>query len=214
MKVKSEARSEEEKNLVLQMQTGSNSQRAMAFNKLYERHHEALFFHCLKKYHGNREETEDTVQEVFVRVHSKINTFDPDKSVFSTWLYKVANNYIIDQIRKTNVEVLSFDKLAVNSSDNSDNHGSQSFQIEDRDTLDNHEAYINKERKQLVVDAINQLDSDKAKRVMHLVYLEEMQHEEVSKILNMPVGTIKALVHRAKSALKLHLETTKFEYSL
>lgn len=214
MKVKSETRSNYEKNLVKKMQTGSSAEKQQAFNELYKRHYEALFFFCLKKHQGNKQTAQDTLQEVFVKVYTKIDSFDQQRSVFSTWLYTVANNFIVDQIRKKNVEVLSYDNLLPSAEDNPDSAGkTYEFQIEDVNAINSHDILVAKERRQIVLETIDLMKHRNCKNVMKMFYLQQMSHKEISAKLNMAVGTIKCLIFRGNKYLKTHLEKIQFEFA-
>lgn len=70
-----------------------------AYRLLVDRYHVGLIIHCegLMK---DRDHAEDVAQEAFIKAYQRLNTFDADKAKFSTWLYRIATNYAIDELRK------------------------------------------------------------------------------------------------------------------
>lgn len=150
-------------------------------------------YHVCYRMLGSREEAEDIAQEAFVRAYINIHTYD-QKRKFSTWLFRIATNLCIDRIRKKkpdyylDAEVPGTEGLTMYS------------QIEAPDILPEEEVE-RMETQDRIQYEISQL-SDRYRSVIVLRYLEELPLQEISDILELPLGTVKTRVHRGRAALK------------
>lgn len=186
----------------LTMQTGTRAQAEIAFKKIHDRYKEWLKFIILRSVKLNAETVEDLLQDVFVKIFKNIHTYSPEFAL-STWLHKITINAIIDHKRKTNVELLSIEALQTDyGSSNDENSGEAVFQIKD-DNADTYKAFAKEERKELVHKAIaTVISSEKERFVFNLFYMQGLSQEEIHIETQMPIGTIKALVFRAKDKIK------------
>ena len=201
-----------DKSCVAAMQTGSQADASNAFNQLYKRYSKAITFEIMKFVKADKEVIEDLTQEVFIKVFEKIKTYD-FSVVFSTWLYKIAHNHAIDYKRKDKVEVLSVEQLSKGFG-NDEEAGELSFQLEDLN-IESFHGLERKERSEMVLDAVtNGIKSAEARQVITLIFLDDMSYEKVAETTKMPIGTIKALMFRAKYEMKKYLSVKRkdFEY--
>lgn len=201
-----------DKACVVAMQTGNSTDAGNAFNQLYKRYSKAITFEVMKFIKADKEVIEDLTQEIFIKVFEKIKTYD-FSVVFSTWLYKIAHNHAIDYKRKDKVEVLSVEQLSKGFG-NDEEAGELSFQLEDLNVEAFH-GLERKERAEMVLDAVsNGIKSDDARQVVTLIFLNDMSYEKVAETTKMPIGTIKALMFRAKDEMKKYLSVKRkdFEY--
>lgn len=145
---------------------------------------------------GNKQESEDIAQEAFVRAYMNLHTFD-QKRKFSTWLYRIATNLCIDRIRKKkpdyylDAEVTGTEGLDLYS------------QIASEDQLPE-ETLEQMELQDRIQYEIGRLP-DKYRTVVVLKYIEELSLQEISEILDMPLGTVKTRIHRGREALRKQL---------
>ena len=145
---------------------------------------------------GNKEEAEDITQEAFVRAYINLHSFD-QKRKFSTWIYRIATNLCIDRIRKKkpdyhlDAEVAGTDGLDMYS------------QIAADEQLPE-EALEQMELQERIQYEISRLP-DKYRAVIVLKYIEELSLQEISDILEMPLGTVKTRIHRGREALRKQL---------
>ena len=145
---------------------------------------------------GNKQESEDIAQEAFVRAYMNLHTFD-QKRKFSTWLYRIATNLCIDRIRKKkpdyylDAEVTGTEGLDLYS------------QIASEDQLPE-EILEQMELQDRIQYEIGRLP-DKYRTVVVLKYIEELSLQEISEILDMPLGTVKTRIHRGREALRKQL---------
>jgi len=172
-----------------------------AFSKLYGRHNQQVRIHFLKRLRDT-DVAEDLLMITFVKAHENINTYDPKVGAFSTWLYKIANNSLIDLLRKAKFEVLSLDSLQSKTSD--DNDGME-FQL-DSDTPNPLQILVHDEVTKQVSDAVNSIKSKKVRELMICRYIDEMSFEETAKALGLELNsTLRTAVARGKEILKKKL---------
>lgn len=167
-----------------------------AYKALLDRHQRAIF-QIILKIVRNRDETEDLVQETFMRAFHSLATYRSEFR-FSTWLYKIAANCAIDSIRKKKIEALSLDK-PVETHDGT-------VEIDLPDTSYNpEETLLEKQRQVSISEAIEALP-DKYREVILYRHRDDQSYEEIAQILKLPVGTVKARIFRARELLKKKLK--------
>lgn len=182
------ARALEDYNLVLKAVEGSQQ----AYTMLMNRYQQSVF-HTILKMLNNREDAHDLTQEAFTKAFKKLHLYTPTYA-FSTWLFKIAINNCIDFIRKKKLQMLSIDEPVEQGSkqDYSNNLKSTS--------LDPEERYIRKQR----VDVMRQLMSKltpKYRLMLEMRFFEELTYQEIANELDIPLGTVKAQLYRAKELL-------------
>ena len=160
-----------------------------AFYALIQRYEQKLMRYILRLIKANKQTAEDILQEVFIKTYRYLNNFDPAMK-FSSWIYRIAHNEAINYWRKNqkNVDFISIDK---------DNGLADKLKNENSTDED----IINEEKRTKIVEAINDLP-EHYRDVLILRYLEDKDYEEISDILKKPIGTVSALIHRAKDKLK------------
>ena len=141
----------------------------------------------------NSQDAEDLTIEAFGKAFVKLATYAPHSS-FSTWLFTIAKNNCIDHIRKKRLFTLSIDEFVEAGSDLDFSSNLKS------NMLDPEEIIIREQRLDLVRDLVNEL-GEKYRRMIELRYYEEYAYDEIALELNIPLGTVKAQLHRAKDLL-------------
>jgi RNA polymerase sigma-70 factor (ECF subfamily) len=145
---------------------------------------------------GNRHEAEDIAQEAFIRAYVNIDSYN-SKFKFSTWLYRITTNLCIDRIRKKkpdyylDAEVAGTEGLTLYSQVPSKTR----LPEDDVETLEIQDA-IQREITRL---------PEKYRSVIVLKYIEELSLNEISEILDLPLGTVKTRIHRGREALRKQL---------
>lgn len=142
---------------------------------------------------GSSEESEDVVQEAFVRAFLKLDTFKSN-SQFFTWLYRIAFNVALSRHRKRRSKV---------SLDLGDDNNPMD-PIDKSESPD--EPMLRDERVEMVRIALDQLSEDH-RTVLVLRELEDASYEDIAEILNISIGTVRSRISRARAQLKLALET-------
>jgi len=173
--------------LVQQVLAGNNN----AFRFLVAKH-QRLVVHVVGRVVQQQDELEDICQEVFIKVYRKLKRFRGD-SKLSTWIAKIAYNTSITHIRKKNRKgEISFDE--------------QPGLISQRDDFVFSEKKLeNEEVKKYLLSSIENLPVH-YRTVLTLFHLEEFSYKEIELITEMPEGTIKSYLSRARKILKKRLE--------
>lgn len=143
---------------------------------------------------GNEEDAKDMAQEAMLRVYRSIKDFK-EQSSFSTWLYRIVTNVCLDELRRRKKEkTVSLDNTIETDS------GEMRLEIcSDRETPE--DAYERLEQRQLIADAIKQLNEE-YRSVIILRDVQGFSYEEMSFMLDCSLGTIKSRINRARNALK------------
>lgn len=163
-----------------------------AFAELMERYRDPIFYMLLKMI-NNRDDAEDLMIETFGKAFKRLNQYSP-KFAFSTWLFKIASNGAIDFIRKKRIKALSIDQGFTGSD-------GDSFEIQvPDDGLDPMQALQKKERVAKMREVVAQL-KPRYRRLVELRYFEELSYDEISQKLDLPLGTVKAQLFRARDIL-------------
>lgn len=170
-----------------------------AYKKLVDKYERALFFHILKMI-KDREQVEDLVQETFVKAFDNLNTYSTNYA-FSTWLYRIATNHTIDYLRKKKLKTLSIDE-PMKTRD-----GEMEMQLPD-ESAGTDRNIIRKQRQKIVQKAIKELPK-KYRLVIEMRHMEEKSYQEIADVLDLPLGTVKAHIFRARELLYKALKDKK-----
>ncbi|HAP00930.1 MAG TPA: RNA polymerase subunit sigma-24 [Bacteroidetes bacterium] len=174
-----------------------------AYAKLMARYKDSIYFMVLKMVH-NTDDADDLTIEAFGKAFSKLDKYSPDFA-FSTWLYKIALNNSIDWIRKRRLETLSIDEQVENES-------GENYTIELKGHQpDPEEKYIRDQRARLMREVIEKLNP-KYKMLIEMRFFDELSYEEIAEKTNLPLGTVKAQLFRAKDLLYQVLAPKKEKY--
>ena len=162
-----------------------------AFKRLMKKYHGAIA-HLVTRMIGNQEEVEDLTQEAFIKAFNSLASFN-DEFAFSTWLYKIASNNCIDYMRKRKLRTMSIDRPSPSSDSD------QQYEIPDSSNIpDQH--ILKAQQTQAIQKAIDALP-DKYRTVIVMRHQEEKSYEEIAVALDLPLGTIKAHIFRAREML-------------
>ncbi len=193
------ARAQEDLELVDLAKKGDQ----VAFGKLMERYRDSIFFMVLKMVH-NRDDAEDLTLEAFGKAFNSISNYSADFA-FSTWLFKIATNNSIDFIRKKKLQTTSLDQTT-----NTEDGEVTPIAVRDH-SANPEESMVKEQRAAKIRAAIEQL-SPKYRSLIELRYLDELAYEEIAEKLDIPLGTVKAQLFRAKDMLYNILKVTKEKY--
>ncbi len=137
-------------------------------------------------------EAEDVVQDAFVLAFTKLSSFKGN-SAFFTWLYRIAYNVAITRLRRRRATV---------PLDGADENGRLDFP----DCGPSPDDRIQKQEQSVqVTEALTRL-SDEHRAILILREMEELDYDAISEILDMPIGTVRSRLHRARTRLREHLE--------
>jgi RNA polymerase sigma-70 factor (ECF subfamily) len=176
-----------------------------AFERLYKKYYHFMFFNFLKMV-KNREFAEDITIQVFSKINKNIDKYDSNISAFSTWLFMLAKNVAIDNIRKEKCREFSFSDIDVTKTEEYE----QCVDIA-CSSKNPEEFFLAEEKKEILHKAILLLKDKKIIYFIKLRYFDGLSYKEMSELTNMPIGTVKANIFRAKKMLKEKLKDLKFE---
>lgn len=171
-----------------------------AYAELMSRYEHYIFLETYSRV-KNEEVARDLAIEALTKAFMQLHTYEP-KFAFSTWLKRVTVNHTIDYLRKKQLRTTSIDEV-IKGED-----GDMHIQIEAESTLTPAEEMERKERHALVRDAVGKL-KDAYRSLIELRYFSELTYEEIAQHLEIPLGTVKARLHRAKSMLNQLMVTSR-----
>ena len=168
-----------------------------AYETLLKKYRKSVYYMLLKMV-NNADDAEDLTQEAFAKAFNSLHKFD-SKYAFSTWLFRIATNNCIDFIRKKRIQTVSIDTSYEN--DEGDN---MTFDIKDP-ALSPDDLMLKKQRKEYLKKAVDRLPA-KYKKLVELRYFQELSYDEVATELELPLGTVKAQLFRARELLSQELK--------
>ncbi len=163
-----------------------------AYAELMGRYRDAIYFMLLKMV-NNKSDAEDLTIEAFGKAFKNIQQYSPNYA-FSTWLFKIASNNCIDFLRKKRTNVVSIDG----------NHGEEKETdnpIHLKDSLPDPEETMIKEQKAILMRTVVKKLKPRYRILIELRYFKEYSYEEISEELDLPLGTVKAQLFRARELL-------------
>jgi RNA polymerase sigma-70 factor (ECF subfamily) len=146
---------------------------------------------------GEREQAQDFTQEVFLKVHASLSSFQP-RFKFSTWLFKIASNFMIDFWRKKKISAVSLDRTR----DNGENPCSLQVPDAGPPVAKKYELAQIKKRIEGALERV----PEELRELFVLRHINEFSYEEIAEIKGLPVGTVKNRVFQAKEMLRDLLE--------
>jgi RNA polymerase sigma factor (sigma-70 family) len=172
----------------------------MAYSELMKNYRDSLYFMMLKMT-NNPQDADDLTIEAFGKAFRNLRQYTPEFA-FSTWLFKIASNNCIDFLRKKKMND------AVSLDNGSAEEGTDDLaDIIHSTSRTPEEEIIRQQKIQALRDVVERLKPH-YKRLIELRYYEELSYEEISQQLDMPVGTIKAQLFRAREFLYHILKNT------
>ncbi|MES3019425.1 MAG: sigma-70 family RNA polymerase sigma factor [Bacteroidota bacterium] len=162
-----------------------------AYAELMQRYKDSIYFMALKMV-NNKDDAMDLTVETFGKAFENLDKYKPDFA-FSTWLFRIATNNCIDFIRKKRLNVVSLNALT-------DQDGEEKqFEVRS-ESLNPEETSIKKQENEKLKNIVEQLPS-RYRTLIVLRYFEEQSYEEIAQQLDLPLGTVKAQLFRARDLL-------------
>lgn len=180
--------------MLVQRATGGDQR---AYAELMGRYRDAIYYMLLKMV-NNASDAEDLTIEAFGKAFKNITQYAPNYA-FSTWLFKIATNNCIDFIRKKKASHVSLD------------HSNEEHEKATKDIqsplLDPEETLINEQKIHLMRSLVSKL-KPRYRKLIELRYFNELSYEEIAEELELPIGTVKAQLFRARELLYNILKNT------
>lgn len=182
--------------LMLKCQKGDTK----AFEQLLDKYKSSLL-NIIYRYIGNKVEAEDLAQEVFLKIYNSRRTYKP-AAKFSTWLFRIATNLCLNQIRDT--KKYTSGTISIDERLNTED-GQEPQQIADNRQVTPRQHLLEQELEEIVRQAIQTLPPNQRLAVILRRY-QDLSYEEIAKTLNRSVLSVKALLFRAKETLRERLK--------
>ena len=163
-----------------------------AYNELMKLYRDPLYFMLYEKV-GDQELAKDLTIESLGKAFKKLHLYVPNY-VFSTWLFTVARNHCIDYLRKNKLPTVSIDKMMLDEDGKRTNFDLIS------DMLNPEQEMEKKQRIAILRQIVDQL-KPKYRALVKLRYFKEMTYVEIATTLDIPIGTVKAQLHRSREQL-------------
>lgn len=196
-----ESSSAQDADLFRRAQTGDRG----AFAQIVQIYQDRIYNAVLRMV-GDHEEARDLTQETFTRALVKIDSFRGEAQPY-TWLFRIALNLAISQLRKTHRRrtFTIGDSSGSNgrAGSNSDDQAAGLLDrvAQDRGAIDPAEQVENRERNEQVVAALGRLDAE-YRAILVMRDVEGFDYQQMADVLNLPLGTLKSRLFRARIALR------------
>lgn len=162
-----------------------------AYTELMKRYRDSIYFMLLKMV-NNKDDAEDLTIEAFGKAFVRLEQYTPTYA-FSTWLFRIASNNCIDFLRKKRMQLLSID---------GEDDDANSINIDLKSKSLNPEQQAIKKQKELIMREVVGKLKPRYKILIELRYFKEYSYDEISQELDMPLGTVKAQLYRAREVLQ------------
>ncbi|MFP4063882.1 MAG: RNA polymerase sigma factor [Bacteroidales bacterium] len=157
-------------------------------------------FYMLLKMTGNAHDAEDLTIETFGKAFVNIKQYN-EQYAFSTWLFKIASNNCVDFIRKKKKNVLNLE-----ANEELDDSGDKfNFVV---DMINPEERFIKSQKVELIREVVETL-KPRYRNLIVMRYFDERSYEEIADELDLPLGTVKAQLFRAREFLYRSLKNMK-----
>ena len=176
------------------------------FTGIYKRYYPIILQTYSLSLKFDRALAEDLAADLFIKVYNSLDKYTV-KYTFNSWITRVAKNFLLDYLRKQKLETVSID--AGISSEKMRNEDAEVVTLNINDEGENPEEIItSKEKRALMASAIESLDSN-SREAVKMYYFEDKSYVEIAEEMNIPLGTLKSIIFRAKNNLKSILESNK-----
>ena len=182
-------------------------------SKMYNEYYTGLF-NKVKNAVKNREIVEDLVAEIYCKASQKIRLYNEDNGEISTWLYKIANNHIIDYFRananknKNTIRIDGYLDSEGKENFELDSEGKENFEFVSPTSQNADSLAINNETENNLIVAFETL-KPKYQEIATMYFINEYSYDEIGNMLNIPLGSVKAMIHRARTKLQESLKVAQ-----
>lgn len=182
-------------NLVSKAKEGDQK----AYAEIMQRYKDSIYFMALKMV-NNKDDAMDLTVETFAKAFENLEKYKPEYA-FSTWLFRIATNNSIDFIRKKRLNVVSIDALA-------EEQGEDQYLQVRAEGFNPEEISIRKQESEKLKNMVEQLPL-RYRTLIVLRYYEELSYDEIAQQMDIPIGTVKAQLFRARDLMANILNRNK-----
>jgi RNA polymerase sigma-70 factor (ECF subfamily) len=172
-----------------------------SFEKLLERYRSPVYGLCYRMTRS-AEDARDLAQEIFIKVFSLLDRYD-ETYAFSSWLFKIATNHCIDHLRRNRLRFLPLEQQSGPSG--------EEFELQLPDSGPQPDRVL--ERKE-AMDRLEEVISSLPPHYRIITLLrhdQQLSYEEIATILDLPLGTVKARIHRARNLILQALRDRQYD---
>lgn len=172
----------------------------LAYGQLMEKYRESIYFMMLKMVRSD-DDAEDLTIEAFGKAFNRLHQYSPSYA-FSTWLFKIASNNAIDFIRKKRIKVTSMDTAYTNDD-------GETMRIDVKSTeKDPEEVTMHAEKVVMMREIVKKL-KPRYRDLIEKRYFQELSYDEIAVDMDLPLGTVKAQLFRARAFLADMIKNTR-----
>lgn len=161
---------------------------SIAFEHLFNRYRDSIYQLYIQRTGGNVDDSNDLLQETFVKVFLKLDSYNPEHT-FGKWVYPIARNTFIDFTRRRRDDTISIDRAAETMS---------SLPAPDSPTPEEH--MITHQNAAQFEQFLNKM-TPRYRELIQLRFFREFSYKEIADKLQLPIGTVKTQIHRAREQL-------------
>ena len=163
-----------------------------AYADLMRYYREPIYLMLLRMTHSPVD-ADDLTIEAFGKAFRQLSSYTP-QNTFATWLFSIASNHGIDFIRRQHMRLVPLNSMSVTDEDDAYEYPFPS------DDPTPEEELITRQRDKIVRDLVDRL-APRYRRIVNMRYFDELSYEEIAKQLNIPLGTVKIQLRRARILL-------------
>ncbi len=171
-----------------------------AYAELMDRYRDSIYYMLLKMV-NNKDDADDLTIEAFGKAFNRLDLYTPNFA-FSTWLFKIASNNAIDFIRRKKKNTMSINQ-SIGGED-----GDELYMDLKSSDLTPEEISIKEEKIQLMRNIVSKL-KPRYRQLIEMRYFQQLAYEEIAEELDLPLGTVKAQLFRARDMLFQVLKNSK-----
>jgi RNA polymerase sigma-70 factor (ECF subfamily) len=171
-----------------------------AYAELMGRYRDSVYYMLLKMV-NNKDDAEDLTVEAFGKAFKRLSQYTPNFA-FSTWLFRIATNNCIDFIRRKRKNTFSIDQPM------EDDEGGEMVMDLKSDTLDPEQHIMKKQKIMMLRELVDKM-KPRYRTLIEMRYFQELSYEEIADQLELPLGTVKAQLFRAREFLYNVLKNTQ-----
>ncbi len=173
-----------------------------AYGRLQKKY-QRIISSLIRKMIKDEDDIDDLVQETFIKAYRALDRYQSNYT-FSAWIYKIASNTCIDFLRKKRLNIISLDE-PIGGTDEDDG---MTIEIEDNSYTPDIEV-INSERRNALNNAVENLP-EKYRIIIKMRHEDELDYNEIAEKLDLPLGTVKAHLFRARKLLFDELKNVSY----
>jgi RNA polymerase sigma-70 factor (ECF subfamily) len=175
----------------------------LSWEELVHNYNRRIYSICYR-FTGSADDAEDLTQEVFIKMYRTLNSYDPERGSFMTWVATMTRNLLVDHFRKSKQD------RATESLDSSPSEEEDAPKLGDRvaDTKPAPDAFVQSQQAQQMVQRALEKLSPELREAVILRDLQDMDYREIAQALKVPEGTVKSRINRGRTELARLLSRT------